>query len=178
MSITDQVATAPCTDCIRANSRHSCVSCARDSEDVTLASVWIHLRTHAYAADFLDGPLRAQVSRANKEDDVVDEFESVRQHQSLHLTIVNAAPVRPGQESPTDLDLASFEIVAMKSRRTDDAIVFAVNRGQRATRLQRFIKKFPEDVRFVSIRIWMLLPDQRVGRDFVQRIEIVSSQWP
>ena len=76
----------------------------------------ICLAANAYATDLLDRSLRAQVVCANHEDDIVDKLESVRQHEPLHLAVVNAAPVRSRQESPSDLYLASLEIVAMKSR--------------------------------------------------------------
>lgn len=109
---------------------------------------------------------------------MVDELERVRQHQPFHLAVVNAAPMRSREKRPTDLNLASHGIVAMKPRQTDDAIVFMVQRDQGAAGLKRFIKKLSKHVGFVTVRVWMLLPYQRVGSDGIQLFEIVSSQWP
>src|SRR5262249_23471060 len=61
---------------------------------------------HADRADLFHRPLGAEVVRPDQEYDAVDEPEGVAEHQPLHLAVVGAAPVGPGQERPADLDLA------------------------------------------------------------------------
>src|SRR5262249_39420996 len=51
-------------------------------------------------------PLRSDVLRADDENDAVDEPERVVEHEPLHLAVVAAAPVRPREERPADLDHA------------------------------------------------------------------------
>src|SRR5262249_14511382 len=47
----------------------------------------------------------ANVVRPDQEDDAMDEPKRVTEHEPLHLPVIGAAPVRPGQEGPADLDL-------------------------------------------------------------------------
>ena len=58
------------------------------------------------AADLFHSSLRAQILSTDEKDNAVHESEGVPQHQLLHLFVVRAAPVRPGQERPSNLDLA------------------------------------------------------------------------
>ena len=48
------------------------------------------------------------------QDNGADELKGVEQHELLQLPVVRPAPVRSGQERPTDLDFASFLAVAME----------------------------------------------------------------
>jgi hypothetical protein len=66
----------------------------------------------------------------------------------------------------------------MESRRTDHSTVLAVNRDESATGSQRIVKELSEHIPLAAISIWMLLPDQRVGRNCIQPFEVVGSKWP
>src|SRR5262249_38226539 len=97
-------------------------------------------------ADFFHGPLGAAAVGADKEDNGANEPEGVTEHESLHLAVVGAAPVGPGQERPADLDLPLPFVVAVEARGADDAAVLAVDGDQRATGFQSFAEKGLEDL--------------------------------
>src|SRR5262245_10282497 len=77
-------------------------SSSADLEDDTFAAVRVAPRAGANAPDFLHGPLRPPVLRAHQEDDAFHEAKSMLEHQPFHCAIVDAPPVRPGQERPPD----------------------------------------------------------------------------
>ena len=64
----------------------------------------------------------------------------------------------------------------MESRGPDDPLVPGVSRDQGASRFERLSKELSKDGLFVAIPARMLFPDERVGRDRVQRIEILGAQ--
>src|SRR4030095_14021478 len=77
--------------------------------DESARCVTVHLQD---APDLADGLLRANVRRADEEDNRVYKSERVAHHELFQLTVVGAAPVRPSQERPSDLDFAPLLAVA------------------------------------------------------------------
>ena len=122
------------------------------------------------------GPLRAEVARPDHEDHRVDEAERVLEHQPLQLAVVDAAPVEAGQERPADLDLGLRLIVAVEARRSDDQAVGAIDDDQRAAGGQRLVEERAEDLDLVAVAGRVLLPDQRVGGDGVERLPVVGAE--
>ena len=66
----------------------------------------------------------------------------------------------------------------MESRGPDDFPGPGVDREQRPARCQGFAKEYRELRLGVTIRLGMLLPDERVGRNGVQGREIIGAQRP
>src|ERR1043166_8319746 len=62
------------------------------------------------AAYLFQGFLRPEVRYPDYENNSIDEFESVIQHQPLQFSIVFSAPENAGQESPSDLNRALLRI--------------------------------------------------------------------
>src|SRR5215213_9150936 len=83
-------------------------------------------RPPAHGANPFHRPLRANVVRADHEDDALHEAEGVLQHEPLHLAVVAPAPVRSGEEGPADLDLALLCVESVIARRADDAAVLDI----------------------------------------------------
>jgi len=92
----------------------------------TLAPASVRPRSHAHSANLLEGSLGAQILRTNKKDDPVHESEGVLQHELFHVAVVGAAPMGPGEECPTDFDLAPFFVVSVESRRPDDPAISGI----------------------------------------------------
>ena len=104
-----------------------------DLVDQTVASAAVETRPDPNCTDLLDSALRSDVLRVNEKDDAAHEPEGVLKHEPFHLAVVGTAPMRPREERPTDLDLASASVIAMKTRRSDDATLAAVDRDKRAS---------------------------------------------
>src|SRR5262249_24101332 len=102
--------------------------------------------------------------------------ERMAEHQPLHFSVVGAAPVRPGQERPADLDLTLLVVVAVESRGPDNADVLAVDGDQRATGFEGFAKEGREILLSVSIFAGMLFPNERVGSHRVEVAEILRAE--
>ena len=126
-------------------------------------------------ADLLNGASGAKILRSDQKDHMIDKLESVSQHQLLHFTIVAAAPVRPRQKRPADLDFAALGVVTVKSGRANDATVGSVERDKCAGRFQCFTEEIAKDFLLMPIASGVLLPYQRIASDRVQTIEIF---WP
>jgi hypothetical protein len=88
--------------------------------------------------------------------------KGVPQHETFHFDVINAAPAGPGQEGPTNFDLAERLVVAEEPRRADDTTVFAVSGDQRTFRFQCFAKEACENVFLMAIPDGMLLPNPRI----------------
>jgi hypothetical protein len=65
----------------------------------------------------------------------------------------------PGQERPTNFDLAFFFVVSVESRRSDDLAIFGIRSEQCPTGLQSLAKKRRENLLFVTILDRMLFPN-------------------
>ena len=98
------------------------------------------------------------------------------QHQPLHLAVVDAAPVEPGEERPPNLDLGLRLIVAVKPRRSDDQAVGAIDDDERAAAGERLVEEGAEDLELVAVAGRVLFPDQRIGGDRVERLPVVGPQ--
>jgi len=81
----------------------------------------------------------------------------------------------PGQERPTDFDLAFFFVVSVESRRPDDFAIRGINRDQRATGFQCLAKKWLENFFLVAIFDWMLFPNERIRGHIVKVMKILRS---
>src|SRR5262249_52884091 len=122
--------------------------------------------------------VRATVVHADEKDHALDEPERMLEHESLHLAVVAAAPVRPGQERPAALDLAPLRVVAMEPRRSDDPAVSRVARDQGTAGLERLAKEGPKVLLLVAILDGVLLPNERVRSHREEIIEILGSKRP
>ena len=135
-------------------------------------------RAGRHAADLLDGAPRAVVLRIDEEDDAAHESKGVAKHQALQLPVVGAAPPRAREERPADFDLASLLVVAVKPRHPDHLPRARVGGDQGSSRRQLLAEEVGERGRLVAVLRGMLLPDERVGRDGVERGEVVGAQRP
>ncbi len=93
---------------------------------------------------------------------VVHELEGVPEHELFHFPVVDAAPVRPGQKRPADLDLAFFLVVSVESRRPDDPAIFGINGDQCSPGFQGLAEKSLEDFFLVTVVGRMLFPNERI----------------
>src|ERR687890_666599 len=116
----------------------------------------------AHAADLLHGALRAVVLGADEEDDRLDEAEGVFEHESLHLAVVAAAPVRPREERPPYLDFTLLSVVRGEAGRADEAARRGVHDDEGPARLHSPAEELPEDILPVAVARRVLLPYQRV----------------
>src|SRR5262245_15940456 len=128
------------------------------------------------AADLYDGPPRSHVLRADDENDAVHEPERMVEHEPLHLAVVPATPVRPRQERPADFDLAARLVVVGVARRPDDSSVAPVDCDQRPSRFECASEELPEDEFLVALVVRMLLPDQRIRSDGIQRVPVLRAE--
>src|SRR5438874_1075673 len=101
-----------------------------DPVDEALAATGVEPRSVPHRADLFDRPLRAEVPRPDQEDDAVNKLKRMAEHEPLHFSVVDAAPVGAGQERPADLDLALGFVVTVEPRGADDAAVRAVDGDQ------------------------------------------------
>ena len=83
--------------------------------EVVIATRVVAPGSHSNAAYLLHGLLRTEIPCSHNEDDALHELEGVAKHELLHFPVVGAAPVRPGQKSPADFDLALFGVVGVES---------------------------------------------------------------
>src|SRR5207302_8470403 len=97
---------------------------------------WVEPWSCADGADFFQGFLRANISRTHDKDHPADKLESMRQHESFHFPIEGPAPVRPGQERPTNFDLAFVPVIAVETRRADNSAILKINDNKRPTAFQ------------------------------------------
>jgi hypothetical protein len=63
---------------------------------------------------------------------------------------------------PADFDHALLLIVAVVSRRPDDAAVFAIDGDECSAGFQGAAEELPENFFFVAVVCRMLLPDERI----------------
>src|SRR5262249_11456134 len=125
----------------------------------------LHATLGQNTADLLHGLLRSNVANADNENDPVDILKRVIQHQTLHLGVVDSAPVRTGQESPTNLELG--RTVPVVSGRADNLSCLSIHGYQGTARLQTLIKVLPEALLFVPIARRMNFPNEWVRRDCI-----------
>lgn len=90
------------------------------------------------------------------------------QHKLFHFAIEDAAPVRSGQERPTNLYLSFGLVIAMEARRPNNLAVFRINDQKSSSRGQCSVKKLGETIYFVAILTWMLLPNEWIRSDGVK----------
>ena len=83
-------------------------------------------------------------------------------HELFHFPVVGAAPVGPGQERPTDFDLAFSSVVSVESRRPDDLAIFGINSDQRSSGVQGLAKKSLENLFLVTVFDRVLFPNKRI----------------
>lgn len=84
-------------------------SCSRDQVDKALQTVGVDPRSCTNTAYFFHGFLRAQVPRAHKKYNVVDEPEGVAQHELLHFPVIYAAHrERAKKVQPISISLFSW----------------------------------------------------------------------
>src|SRR5262249_3123707 len=100
------------------------------------------------------------------------------EHEPFHFSIVAAAPVGPGQERPTDFDLALPLVVPVEPRRPNHPAVFGIDGEQRPAGRQGVTKKRLEHLGLIAIVARMLLPDERVGCYRVKGRSILRPQRP
>jgi hypothetical protein len=110
---------------------------------------------------------------AYEKDNAIDKLESMLQHETLHLTVVDATPVGSGQEGPANLDLASLLVVTMEARRSNHVSSVGVDCDQSTTGRQGLTKVCAEGPFFMSILVRMLLPNEPIGSDCVEVIVIL-----
>ena len=146
----------------------------RDPENDILPPVRLGSRADADAADLLDRRLRPHVVRPDHEDDAVHEPERVGEHQPLHFPVVGPTPVRPGQERPADLDLAPCP--SYPWNRDEPMTRPSCGRRRRTPPDARASRKRREDVGLVPVAVGMLFPDERVGGDGVEGVEVRRPQ--
>src|SRR5262245_50000343 len=79
----------------------------------------VQSRPRSNGANFFKSSLGAKVLRPDQKDHPVHEPEGMAQHELLHFLVVGAAPVRPGQERPADLNLTLGFVVAVETRGPD-----------------------------------------------------------
>lgn len=132
----------------------------------------------ANAADFFHGSLRAKILWSDQKDDAIYEMECVLQHEALHLAVILAAPVRPGQEAPADFDLTFGRVVAMEPRGADHSAVLAINGNQGSAGVEAIAKELREDFSLITIMGGMLLPDKRIGGHGIEIVEIFLPHRP
>jgi hypothetical protein len=91
-----------------------------DLVNQTVSSAAVGTSPDPNCTDLLHSALRSDVLGVNEEHDAAHEPEGVAKHEPFHLAVVGTAPMRPREERPTDLDLASASVIAAKARRADD----------------------------------------------------------
>src|SRR5689334_17265686 len=141
----------------------------REHVNHSLPTLCVGGNAEILGADLLNRPPRPTILRPNDEEDLIDRLESVFQHQALHLAVVSAAPIRTSQKRPANLYYALYSVEALETRRSNDLPRRTVDGHQRATRIEGVSKELPEDIFFVTVRLWMLLPDERIRRDGEER---------
>jgi len=161
----------------RFSERQSEIRRPRDLVHQALAASTIRTRAGQHATNFLHRATRPKVSRPDKKHNALDESECVVQHEVFHFSIVTAAPMTPGEERPSDLDLARCFVIPVEPRRPNDPPIDLVLNEQRATARQRLVEEVAENGLLVSLPDWMLLPDEGVGGNREQRVTIRLAQW-
>ena len=151
---------------------------SRDFVDKTDLATPIGPRSRTNSANPFDGLLRAHILGPNQKDNPVYESEGVPEHQLFHFPVVRPAPVGPGQERPTDFDLAFLLVVPVESRRPDDPAIFGISGDQCSTGFQGLAKEDLENFLLVTIPARMLFPNERVRGHRVQAVKIRRSKGP
>src|SRR5262245_46724397 len=114
----------------------------------------------------------------NEKHYILHKLKSMFQHQPFHLAVVNAAPVRPGQETPANFHLALQAIIAMKPGRSNHLAILQITGTQRSSGVHRLPKKRPKHLRLIAITVRMLLPKQRITSHSIQLSIILNPQRP
>src|SRR4029079_15481935 len=127
-------------------------------------------------ADLLDRLARAAVVLADDEDDARDEAEGVGEHERFDLAVDGAAPELALGEGPADLDLALLRFQVAVSRAADDPSRGAVDDGEGALRGDGAVGVALEHLRLPAVGLRMLLPDERIARRAMERVEVVGPQ--
>ena len=96
----------------------------------------------------------------------------------LHLAVKEAAPVRAGEEGPADFDFAFRFIESVEAGGADDAAGFVVNGEECAAGGERVAEENFEDFFLVAVGIGVLFPDEGVGADREEGVEIGGSERP
>jgi hypothetical protein len=128
--------------------------------------------------DLLDSALRSDVLRVNEEDDAAHEPEGVLEQEPFHLAVEGTAPMRPRQECPADLDFAPASVIAMKTRRANDAAIAAVDRDERASGSEVLREERAKELLPIAIGHRMLLPDQPIRGHCIEIGEIGLAKRP
>jgi hypothetical protein len=105
------------------------------------------------------------------------QLKSMFQHESLHLAVVPAAPVRSCKEGPTDFNDATVFIVSVVAGRSNYFAVSLIYSHKRATGAEGLLEESPECWLLIAVMFWVLFPDERIRRDPEQRVEVVRPQW-
>src|SRR5438876_9071179 len=152
--------------------------CLREHVDHALPTLRVGGNAEIHGADLLNRTARAAILWPNDEENLVDGLEGVLEHQALHLAVVPAAPIATSEKRPANLDPALCGVEDVVTRRSNDLPGSMVDGHQRAPRIQGIGKELPEDVFLVTIRVRVLLPDERIGRNGKQRGPVVFAQRP
>ena len=128
-------------------------------------------------ANFLHRFLGTDVLFSDKEHHVLNKLERMIQHQAFHFEIVPPAPVLSCEECPSNFDFRSLRIVTIKPTRSDHLLTLFIYYHKRAAGFQRFTEEDFEHLFFVAIVLWMLFPDERVGRDCKKIVPIFRPEW-
>jgi hypothetical protein len=84
----------------------------------------------------------------------------------------------PSQKRPADLDLASFRVVAVKPRRSNDLPTVDVDGDERTSGCQGLVKEGLEGLYFMAISHRMLFPDERIGSHSEKVVVVIGAKWP
>jgi hypothetical protein len=84
----------------------------------------------------------------------------------------------PSQKRPADLNLASFRVVAVKPRRSNDLPTVDVDRDERTSGCQGLVKEGLKSLFFMAIADRMLFPDERIGSHSEKGVVVLVAKWP
>ena len=96
----------------------------------------------------------------------------------LHFAVKEAAPVGAGEEGPADFDFTFRFIESVEAGGADDAAGLVVDGDEGATRGESIAEENLEDFFFVAVGVGMLFPDEGVGGDREEGVEIGGSERP
>src|SRR5580765_8870974 len=99
------------------------------------------------------------VRRVDEKNHATDIAKRMVEHEPLHLAVVLATPMRPGEKGPADFDLIGRLVIAVKARRSDRPTGSCFHRKEGSPGVQRLLKEAFEASRLGTGLVRVLLPD-------------------